>query len=74
MPLGKEVDLGLRDIVFDVDQATPRKRAHPPHPIFDPCLLWPNSWMDEDAAWCGTKVDLGPGHICLLYTSDAADE
>jgi len=22
-----------------------------PHPIFGPCLLWPNGWMDEDAAW-----------------------
>jgi len=31
MPLGTEVGLGLRDIVFDVDPATPRKRAHPPH-------------------------------------------
>jgi len=39
MPLGMEVDLGLRNIVFDVDPATPRKRAHPPHPIFGPCLL-----------------------------------
>ena len=39
MPLGTEVDLGLRDIVFDMDLATPRKRAHPPHPIFGPCLL-----------------------------------
>ena len=38
MPLGTEVGLGLRlrDIVFDVDPATPRKRAHPPHP--------PNFW------------------------------
>jgi len=51
MPLGTEVELGLRDIVFGVDPATPRKKAHPPHPIFGPCLLWPNGWMDEDAAW-----------------------
>jgi len=28
MPLGMEVSLGLRDIVFDVDPATPEKRAH----------------------------------------------
>ena len=51
MQLGTEVGLHLRDIVFDVDPATPRKRAHPPHPIFNPCLLGPNGWMDEDAAW-----------------------
>jgi len=27
MPLGMEVGLGLRNIVFDVDQATPRKKG-----------------------------------------------
>ena len=63
MPLGTEVGLGLRDIVFDVDPATPKERAHLPHPIFDPCLLWPNGWMDEDAAWY--RSDLDPGHIVL---------
>ena len=55
MPLGTQVDLGLRDIVFDVDPVIPRKRAHPPHPIFGPCLLWPNGWMDEDNAWYGSR-------------------
>ena len=53
MPLGTEVGLGVRDIVFDVDPATLRKKAHPPHPIFGPCLLWPNGWMD-DVTWYGT--------------------
>ena len=51
----------LRD--FDVDTATPRKRAHPPQAIFGLCLLWPNGWMDEDVAWYGN--DLGPGCIVL---------
>ena len=55
MPLGTEVGLGLRDIVFDLDPAIPRKRADRPHPIFGPCLLWPNGWMDEDAAWYGSR-------------------
>jgi len=59
MPLGMEVCLGLRDIVFSVDPATPRKRAHPPHPIFGPCLLWPDGWMDEDAAWYGSRPRRG---------------
>jgi len=31
--------------------AIPRKKAHPPHPIFGQCLLWPNSLMHEDANW-----------------------
>jgi len=55
MPLGTDVGLGLRDIVFDVDPATPRKGAHPPHPIFGSCLSWPNGWMDEDAVWYGSR-------------------
>jgi len=46
MPLGvTEVGLGLCDIVFDVDPATPEKKAHPPLPNF-----WPMSivarWRD----------------------------
>ena len=61
--LGTEVGLDLCDIVFDVDPATPRKKAHPPQPIFGPCLLWPNGWMDEDAAWYGSRP--GPIHIVL---------
>ena len=67
MPLGTEVGLrvgrGLRDIVFDVDPATPRKRAEPPPPNFWPRVLWPNSWIDEDAAWYGSTPR--PGHIVL---------
>ena len=56
MPLGTELDLDLRDIAFDVDPATPRKKGHTqPHPVFGPCLLWPNGWMDEDAAWYGSR-------------------
>ena len=39
MPFGAEIGLGLRDIVFDVDPATARKKAHPLNPIFGPCLL-----------------------------------
>ena len=46
MPLGVEVGLGPGD--FCVRSGTPEKRAHQPHPIFGPCLLWPNGWMDED--------------------------
>jgi len=34
MPLGTKVCLGLRDIVFDVDPATPRKKGTPIPPNF----------------------------------------
>jgi len=46
MPLGTEVDLGLRDILFGVDSATPRKKGHASPPNF-----WPMSivakWLDR---------------------------
>jgi len=45
MPLGMEVGLGPSDIVLDGDPAPlPKKGAEPP--IFGPCLLSPNGWMD----------------------------
>ena len=63
-PLGTEVGLGLRNIVFDVDPATPRKRAHSPLPNFGPYV-----YCGQMAGWMktplGTAVDLGPGHIVL---------
>jgi len=48
MPLDREVNVGPRDIVLNGDPA-PSKGAQPP--IFGPCLLWPNGWMDEDTIW-----------------------
>jgi len=54
MPLGAETGLGPDDIVLDGDPAPfPKKRAEPPSPIFGPCLLWPNDWMDQDGTWHG---------------------
>ena len=50
---------------FDVDPATPEKREHPPHPIFGPCLLWPNGWMDEDAVWYVERL------ACIIFVSTA---
>jgi len=29
----------------------PKKGTEPLSPIFGPCLLWPNGWMDEDGTW-----------------------
>jgi len=66
MPLGREVGLGQSDIVSDGDPAPlPKKGADPP--IFSPCLLWPNGWMNQDTSWYGGRrqpmphcVRLGP--------------
>jgi len=50
MPLGIEIGLDLSDIVLDGDPAPLPKRGQS-HPIFGPCLLWPNGCMDQGANW-----------------------
>ena len=56
----------LRDIVFDVDPATPRKKGTPiPTQLLAHVYCGQMAWMDEDDALIGTEVDLGPGHIIL---------
>jgi len=63
MPLGTEVSLGLCNIVFDVDPATPEKRNT------DPTQFLAHVYSGQTAGWMktplGTEVDLGPGHIVL---------
>jgi len=51
MPLGMEKGLSPGDILVDGDPAPPPKKGTEPPPIFDPCLLWPNGWIDKDATW-----------------------
>ena len=64
MPLGTEIGLSLRDIVFDVDAATPRKKG-----TFTPTQFLAHVYCGQMAGWLktplGTEVDLGPGHIAL---------
>jgi len=49
MPLSTEVGLGPDDIALDGDPVPLfQKGDGAPSPIFGPCLLWPNGWMDED--------------------------
>ena len=59
-PLGMDVGLGPGHTELDGDPAPP-KGAQPP--IFGPCLLWPNGWMNQDKF--GTAVGLVPGYIVL---------
>ena len=63
MPLAMEVGLGPDDFVLDGDPAPPPQKGRS-RPIFGPCLLWPNGWMDRDATWYGS-IDLGRGHIVV---------
>jgi len=48
-------------------QLPPSKNGHSlTGPLFGPCLLWPNSCMDQEYKMpLGTQVGLGPGHIVL---------
>jgi len=47
-----------RHIVLDGDQAPLPKRGTPP--IFGPCLLRPNGWMDQDATWYRSRPQPRP--------------
>ena len=69
MSLGTEVGLGLRkpirDILFDVDPATPEKKGHT-----HPTQALARVYYGQTAGWMktplGTEIDLlGPGHIVL---------
>jgi len=53
MKLGMKVGLGPSHTVLDGTQLPSPKGVQPP--IFGPCLLWPNGWMDYDATWCGGR-------------------
>jgi len=33
---------------------SPRKGAQHP-PLFSPCVLWPDGWMDQDTTWYGGR-------------------
>ena len=62
MPVGMDVGLDPSDIVLDGHPSPlPKKGAEPP--IFGPCLLWPDGWMNQDATWYG--VGLGSDDIVL---------
>ena len=53
-----EVGLGPGNFVLDGDL------AHP-HPIFGPCLLWSNGWMDQDATRHGARPR--PRRLCVRW-------
>jgi len=50
MPLGMEVDLSPGNFVLDGDPAPSPKRGLSSQ-ILGLCLLWPDSWMDQDGTW-----------------------
>ena len=55
IPLSTDVGLDAGDFVLDGDPVPPLEKGHSPSPIFGPCLLWPNGWMDQDATCYGGR-------------------
>jgi len=53
IPLGMVVGFVPNHIVLDGDPVGLQKAQ--PLPIFGPCLLWPNGWMDQYATWYGGR-------------------
>jgi len=57
IPVGRKVGLSPSNILLDGKLGTqlllPQKGAEPP--VFGPCLLWPDGWMDQDATWHGGR-------------------
>jgi len=62
MKLAVALGLGPGYIVLDEDPAPPKRGTAPLPPIFGPCPLWPNGWMDIPL---GMEVGLGPGDFAL---------
>ena len=61
MPLGTQVGLGSGNIVLDGTQLPPKGAQAP---IFGPCVLWRNRWMNQDATPY-VSIGLGPVDIVL---------
>ena len=53
MPLGMEVGLGLRDSVFDVDPAAPRKKG-----TLTPTQFLAHVYCDQVAGWMKTPLGI----------------
>jgi len=51
MPLGIDVGISPVDFVLYGDPVPPPQNSGRSPQIFDPCLLWANGWMDQDATW-----------------------
>jgi len=65
MALGTEVGLGPGHILLDGDPARPLPKKVDRPPIFGPCLLWLNGWMDQDATWHGGRTR--PRRHCVRW-------
>ena len=64
MPLGTELGLGLRDVVFDVDPATPRKKGTP-----TPTQFLAHVYCGQMAEWMTGSQLPRKGHSSPLFSA-----
>ena len=68
MPLGTQaVSLGPDHILLDINPALP-PNGHSSPPLFGPCLLWSNDWMDQDTTWYGGRARPRRHSVIMLGT------
>ena len=66
MPLGTDISLGPgRHLCVRRGPRSPLPQRGAQPPIFSPCLLWPNGWMDEAATWHGARPQ--PRRLCVTW-------
>jgi len=65
--LDTEVGLSAGNVVLDGDPVTGTQP-----PIFDPCLLWPNGWIDQDAIWYGGRPR--PERHCIRWKPSSSQK
>ena len=64
MKLGTEVGMYPGHIVLDGVPTQPLPKGEQ-LPIFGPCLLWPNGWMEWTKMPLGRDINFGPGDTVL---------
>ena len=69
MLLCTEIGLGPRHIMLDGDLACPFRKGHSSRPLFGPCLLWPNGWVEQGVTWYGGRPR--PRRHCVTYGPSA---
>jgi len=64
MSLGME-QVSARLLCVRWDFAPPSPKGGGVPPVFGPCLLWPNGWMDEAGTWHGGRPQ--PSRLCVRW-------
>ena len=64
--LRMEVGPSPGDFVLDVDPALSSFPKGGGPPVFGPCLLWPNGWMDQYMT-LGMELGFGAGHRATMW-------